>query len=191
MAVPQEVPLRKQRARGRRKRAGDRRRQFGGPHLKKVVRVSLSERFVDAESSASTTPGGGGPMANETTTGCAARYAALPGCVAVTVTSPGDPDTVTTPRSSATGPESSANDTGRPLEAVATSGKGRDRVVTGPGGANEIVCGSRAAKWAMSDLFESMRTVTAGADPVASPVQPAKAMPGPAAADAVAWAPGG
>src|ERR1019366_1102021 len=111
-------------------------------------------------------------MAKEMTAGCAGRYTALPACVAVSVTSPGDPVGVATAPDSETGPEFSARETGRPLEALAASGNGRERVVTGPGGPNEIVCGSRAVKWAMTDLFEFMMTGSAGAFPVASPVQP-------------------
>jgi hypothetical protein len=156
--------------------------------VKLVALVTRSDRFVAAASSAKMTPGRGGPIANVMTTGRAGRYTPLPGCVAVTVISPGEPVDVTVLLERVAGPESRTSVTGRPLVAVTVTAKGGVRTVTLPGGVYTIDCVRRGVKWATTDLFEVIRTLTNGLVPEASPVQPTNAFPALAVAIAVARA---
>jgi hypothetical protein len=83
------------------------------------------------------------------------------------------------------------SETGSPLEAEAEIAKAGVRVVTVPGGTNEMVWDRSGMKLAMIDLFESMRTDTVGLPAVTAPDQPKKALPDPAVATTVASAFGG
>jgi len=134
------------------------------------------------------TPGGGGPIANVMTTGRAARYTPSPGCVAVAVTSPGEPLGVITFPERVAGPESRTSETGRPLVEVTVTANGGVRTDTFPGGEYSIDCVRRGVKWATTDLLEFMRIVTVGLVPEASPVHPTNVLPALAVADAVATA---
>jgi hypothetical protein len=86
------------------------------------------------------------------------------------------------------GPVLTATVTGRPLDDVAMTAKGGECADIATGAAMDIVCVRSGVKWATSVLLEFMRTVRGVLTPTAFPVQPVKALPGTAKADAVASA---